>query len=667
MTKDPYLWLEQRHGKRALAWVNRANQRTTQALVETDLYQELTTCYQKNTLPQALPPIPTTYKKTAGYEWRFKKNAWQRRRTHGKNRKWVTLLNINTLNKQENSNWVFSGAKLSPNAKRALLWLSDGHSNRLTLREFDLRSRTFAKDGFSLPMGYGMAVWWDDNTLLANSPEDPQTTDGYPTRLRYWQRGEAYQNAHIIYEIGANQGYLQLAITGCDPKSWPRFILTHCGDQEGDVQLFGLHADPRHPHPVAAPQNCEFLECIPKLGAILVKVRADMPAGRGRTVPKESVLVVYPDRQEWELLWHPRHTNQMANAYIVADKTVCLHVQTPAGEKLLFLKHGRCGWKRRFAQLPHNVALEAQEFTGDNFTVTARGLLTPTTLYDVNVNTMKAKPVAAVKDAFPHNQVTHQRLWATSRDGTRVPYLVVCPKDIQMDGQNPTLLYGYGGFGASQGLDYLGVRGKLWFNKGGVFVISQGRGGSELGATWHTSAQKTNRQKAFDDFIAVAEDLIARGYTTPKRLGIMGASNGGLLTATVLHQRPELFGAVISSYPLTDMLRFTQIPIGHWWVGEYGTPDDPVERAALAAYSPYHRVQAGRSYPPVLLLTATNDDRVHPAHARKLAARLKAQNHPVWFYEFKSGGHSNTDQTVMRQYIVLMMAFLFQHLGTRND
>jgi prolyl oligopeptidase len=256
--------------------------------------------------------------------------------------------------------------------------------------------------------------------------------------------------------------------------------------------------------------------------------------------------------------------------------------------------------------------------------------------------------------------------FATSKDGTRVPYFVVLPRGAVADGTMPTLLYGYGGYQVSQLPFYSGSVGNAWLARGGAFVLANIRGGGEFGPAWHTSATKANKQRSYDDFIAVAQDLVARRITSPRHLGMMGGSNGGLLVGAVLTQRPDLFNAVVCQVPLLDMARFHKLLAGASWMAEYGDPDKADEWAWISKYSPYHNVKAGVAYPQVLFTTSTRDDRVHPAHARKMAARMLEQGHQVLYYENIEGGHGGAADNAQRANLqALEFSYLWQRLGKR--
>jgi prolyl oligopeptidase len=268
------------------------------------------------------------------------------------------------------------------------------------------------------------------------------------------------------------------------------------------------------------------------------------------------------------------------------------------------------------------------------------GFLTPNTLWLAELEAGAVSPVKSLPARFDASGSIVEQFEAVSADGTAVPYFIVRPKALRFDDTAPTLLYGYGGFQVSMTPSYAGALGRLWLERGGVYVVANIRGGGEFGPEWHKAALKAERQRAFDDFIAVAEDLIRRRITSPRRLGIMGGSNGGLLMGAMLTQRPELFRAVVIQVPLLDMLRYHKLLAGASWMAEYGDPDKPEEAEFLRRISPYHNLRPATQYPEPFFVTSTKDDRVHPGHARKMAARMAAMGLPFLYYENVDGGHS---------------------------
>jgi prolyl oligopeptidase len=377
-----------------------------------------------------------------------------------------------------------------------------------------------------------------------------------------------------------------------------------------------------------------------------------------------EALTADPATARANLILRPSAAQSIEGVNISRDRLIVGLIENVTGKALVFTP-GPKGWTSTPLDLPSNVTIgvgSASE-TDDRVFFTVTGYLTPSTLWLADAATGKLEKLKSSPPKFDASTHLVEQLWATSKDGTRVPYFVVRPKDLKYDGSAPTLLYAYGGFQQSMKPGYSATVGKLWLENGGVYVVANIRGGGEFGPAWHEAGLKANRQRVYDDFFAVSEDLIARKITSPRRLGIMGGSNGGLLMGVALTQRPELYNAVVIQVPLFDMLGFTKLGAGASWVGEYGDPAIPEERAWIAAYDPYSNLKAGKPYPQVFIETSTKDDRVHPAHARKAGARLGALGYGYLYYENIDGGHSaaaNLGETATR--LALEYTYLMQRL-----
>ncbi len=290
-----------------------------------------------------------------------------------------------------------------------------------------------------------------------------------------------------------------------------------------------------------------------------------------------------------------------------------------------------------------NTDLTAFDEKSNHVYLSYSDFLTPTSIYHIDDSKkLRASKVLQAPAKFNSSHYKISQLKTKSKDGTEISYFIVYPKKMSLSASKnplPTLLYAYGGFEIALTQSYLGSTGKAWIEKGGVYVVANIRGGGEYGPDWHKSALKQNRHKAYEDFYSVAEDLIRRKITTPRQLGIKGGSNGGLLTSVAFTQRPELFNAVISEVPLANMLLYHQWLAGASWMEEYGNPDEPIMRKYLESYSPLHNLSKDKKYPEVFFLTSTKDDRVHPAHARQMVARMQELGHPVLYNENTDGGH----------------------------
>jgi prolyl oligopeptidase len=360
-------------------------------------------------------------------------------------------------------------------------------------------------------------------------------------------------------------------------------------------------------------------------------------------------------------VFEPSARQSIEEVAVFDDRVVATIYDNVRASVSIFTDNGEFGWKEAKPPVPDNVAIrlgsESRD-TGKLF-LTLEGFLTPQTLNLADVKTVKAEMIHQAPAKFDGSKDVVEQFEATSKDGTRIPYFLVRPKDAAMDGTLPTLMFGYGGFQISETPSYNPVLGKLWLERGGAYVLTNIRGGGEFGPDWHQAALKANRQRAFDDFAAIAADLAARKITSPAHLGIYGRSNGGVLTSVTLTQHPELIGGAVIESPLVDMLRYHELPPGASWMGEYGDPRIPEEAAFIAKYSGYQNVKPGMNYPEVYITTNTHDDRVHPGHARKFAARLQAMGYPALYYEETNGGHSNDSDPILnsqrwaRHYVYL--------------
>jgi prolyl oligopeptidase len=408
---------------------------------------------------------------------------------------------------------------------------------------------------------------------------------------------------------------------------------------------------------------------------VVVELRSSWELA-GRTYPQGALLAADFDaflrgEAAFSLLFTPTPTSSLDGLTVTRD-ALLLTVLDNVKNRIVELRRAGGAWQARDVDLPNMGALDTWAFdpvASNRYFLTMNGFTEPATLYlmeaasDDNGGRGQREALKAMPAFFDASGLQVHQFEAVSSDGTRVPYFAVMRRDTRLDGDNPAVLYGYGGFEVSLKPSYGAISGSAWLEGGGIYVVANIRGGGEFGPRWHQAALKANRQRAFDDFIAVAEDLIARGISSPRRLGIMGGSNGGLLVGAALTQRPELFNAVVCQVPLLDMRRYHQLLAGASWMGEYGNPDEPDEWDWIRRYSPYHQVRAGERYPRVLFTTSTRDDRVHPGHARKMAARMLEQGHDVLYWENTEGGHAGAaDNAQTARMWALTWSFLRRQL-----
>ncbi len=644
---DPYLWLEDVHGEKSMEWVKVQNARSTASLRADPDYERDYEAILK--VMDAVDRIPYG---DLDHEWVFNfwqdaqhpKGIWRRTRITDYAQAapaWELLLDLDRLAAQEHENWVWKGAECSPALKRCLLHLSRGGGDAVVVREFDLAARTFLTAGFVLEEAKSSIPWLDEDTVLFGTDFGPgsMTSSGYPRIVKLWRRGEPMSEARTIYEASASDvgasGVVFHEPTGTIvlvQRDVSFFAAEyHWLSSDGELQQLSLPlgAD------LKGAQGLRLIftlrdEWTPPGQAAISKgslIAYRVPHAGPTSAPPVSVLYT-PDRRS--SIDEVATGRDAVYASIYQDVTGRIHAFRPQA-------HG--AWSDTVLALPAGGAkpLVTSHRGGPEAYFRFESYITPTTLY---ADAGEGKPLAikSLPARFDASNLITEQFFALSSDGTRIPYFVTRPRSL--GGPSPTVLYGYGGFEISETPSYSANFGMLWMARGGVFAVANIRGGGEYGPGWHQAALGRNRQKSFDDFQAVAQDLVRRGLTTPAQLGIMGGSNGGLLVSASMVERPELFGAVVCQVPLIDMIRYTQIGAGASWEAEYGDPARPADRAWILRYSPYQNVSPDRKYPPVLFVTATSDDRVTPVHARKMAARMQAQGHEVLFYENTDGGHA---------------------------
>ncbi|RWI94754.1 prolyl oligopeptidase family protein [Mesorhizobium sp.] len=667
--EDPFLWLEDRNGKEALEWVHRQNATTVAELQGDPSYQAaFETALDLMTAEDNIPVGSAL----AGYVynfWQDKTNAlglWRRTTVASYKTdkpEWETILDFDQLSAKEGVKWVFGGAsRLYPDFDRCLLFMSPDGGDASEMREFDIATKSFVEDGFRAPASKSGFSWLDRDTVIVSAAfeDEDKTQSGYPRVIKLWRRGTKLEEATPIFEGEKNH----LAVGGG---------VEFDGDKKHvmlgkTIDFFTSHSflrlasgeNRRIPLPDDATDTAIFK------GELVFGVRSPWTAPDGTRCLPDGLYSVDFDRwietgsfEPVETLLKPEHRVSIAGLARTQDRLFINLMDNVRGKVVVCDRTGN-GWSVKPVDLPDNgnVGISHAEHFGSSVSFSFTDFLTPSSIIWSDDNGDSLQTVKSQPARFDASPYVSEQFEARSKDGTMIPYFVVRRRD--QTGPVPALLYGYGGFEVPLLPGYAGIRGRLWLDKGNAYVQANIRGGGEFGPAWHQAALKGKRQKAFDDFAAVAEDVVRRGITTAAQLGIQGGSNGGLLTGVSLTQRPELFGAVIIDVPLLDMLRYTELPPGASWMAEYGDPSKPEEAAWLAAYSPYQRVATSAVYPPVLLMTSTADDRVHPGHARKMAARLQAAGHgKTLFFEETEGGHGGRGdrrpqaaQTAMR-YVFL--------------
>ncbi|MFT4179651.1 MAG: prolyl oligopeptidase family serine peptidase [Thermomonas sp.] len=675
---DPYLWLEDVGGEKALGWVRAQNAKTEAELAATPAFKQLEASLLA--IYDSSERIPQVVKLGDFYYdlWRDSENPrglW-RRTTLDEYRKpqprWEAVLDLDALNRAEGENWVFHDADcLRPDYTRCLIALSRGGADADVTREFDLTTKTWVEGGFFRPEAKGALSWIDRDTVYVSTDfgEGSLTAAGYPRIVKRWKRGTPMASAEVVFEARAED--MGVSASHDDTPGFERDFISRSLDFFNN-ELYLLDAAGKA-HKIDAPDTAAKSL---RREWLLLRLRDPWTVG-GTTYPGGALLAAKLDdflagARRFEVLFEPTETTSLAVVTHTRNHLV-LEVRDDVKTRLSIFTPTANGWVRSaFPGVPEIASVNVRAVSADSDAVwlTVNNYLTPTTLKLAEIGkpadtfeTLKQLP--AFFDASKHVVEQH---FATSKDGTRVPYFLVRPKDIAFDGSSPTLLYGYGGFGISQSPAYNAGIGKGWLNGpdgsgGGAYAVANIRGGGEYGPHWHQAAQKANRHKAYEDFAAVAQDLIARKITSPRRLGISGVSNGGLLMGNMLTQYPELFGAVVIQVPLLDMRRYSKLLAGASWMSEYGDPDKPEEWAFIKTFSPYHLFDPAKDYPPTLLLSSTRDDRVHPGHARKMAAKMEDAGKDVRYYENTEGGHGGAADSRQQAHMdALYLSFLWREL-----
>ncbi|WP_317204914.1 prolyl oligopeptidase family serine peptidase [Janthinobacterium sp.] len=674
---DPHAWLEEVDGAAALAWVGRRNA-ATQGEIEAHARFAPLRARLKAVL-DSQERIPYVSRHGAFYYnfWRDARHVrgiW-RRTTAAQfalaQPAWETIIDLDQLAGDEGENWVWGGADcLYTHPEHCLVSLSRGGGDAHVVREYDIGRRAFVADGFALEEAKGSAAWIDRDTLLVASDFGPGTltSSGYPRSVREWRRGGPPAGARVLFEAGADDLGVG-AYKDFTPGHERQFIERQIGFYSSELFL----REGATLSKVAKPDDANAYAVRDQL---LIELRSDWSVG-GRSYPQGALLAAdfagfMRGERDFELLFAPDAASSL-DGITVTRGALLLNVLENVRNRIVELTRADGRWRRRDVDAPAFGTLELSALDAidsEQYFLTVTDFLHPTTLYLCQAGgdarqSLKALP--AFFDALPY---TVRQFEATSRDGTRVPYFLIMGKDRPFDGKNPTVLYGYGGFEVSMKPFYSGVTGAAWLAEGGAYALANIRGGGEFGPRWHQAALKEKRQNAYDDFIAVAQDLIERGVSSPRHLGIMGGSNGGLLVGAVMLQRPELFNAVVCQVPLLDMRRYNKLLAGASWMGEYGDPDVAAEWDYIGKYSPYQNVAGDKTYPRALFTTSTRDDRVHPGHARKMVAKMREQGHAVLYWENLEGGHAgaanNAQQTQMWS---LTYTFLLKQLkpGPEGD
>jgi prolyl oligopeptidase len=668
---DPYLWLEDLDSAGAVAWVRDRNTETLTMLAD-QAFARMKGAIREVFDSKDRIPYPGWRGDGFYYDfWRdvdHPRGLW-RRTTLDQYRRdepaWDVLLDVDALNEAEGESWVFSDVTvLRPSYDRCLISLSRGGADAVVVREFDLRSRVFVWDGFMVPEAKSEVGWIDADHIYVATDFGPGslTSSGYPRIVKRWRRGTLMSEAELVYE--GDVGDVSVSANHDPTPGYERdFVCRYLDFYRKELYLRTATGELVR---IDVPDDAD---CDVHHDWLLIRLRSSWtvsdtthPAGALLAAPYGAYCAGQPNIT---VLFEPDGTTALSS-YAWTRNHLIVVLLCDVKTKVYVLTPGRAGWRRQplsgATAFDHISIVDTDPDNDDAYLICSTGFLQPATLHlgtvGGDVEVLKREPTFFAADVMAVRQ-----FFATSADGTRVPYFVVGAAAA-----GPTLLTGYGGFEDSQTPHYSGVIGRGWLARGGTYAVANIRGGGEYGPGWHQAALRDNRMKAYEDFAAVAADLLARGIATPGQLGIEGGSNGGLLMGVMLTRYPVLFGAVVAAVPLLDMRRYTKLLAGASWIAEYGDPDDEGDWAYLRQFSPYHNVRPDQPYPPILFITSTRDDRVHPGHARKMVALLRQHGYDVSYYENVEGGHgAAADNEQAATIWALTLEFLWRKLRSGSD
>ena len=678
--QDPFIWLEDARSEKALEWVTKENERTLAALESDPRFAQLKA--DALAIYDSEDRIPyVSFRPDGLYNfWQDKENpkGLLRRTTlesyQTDKPEWETVLDIDALAAAEGKEWVYKGSScLPPALDKCMIALSDGGEDATIMREFDTSTKSFVEGGFAIEeKSQGGISWIDEDTLLVGRDfgEGTLTESDYPFTSRIWKRGTDLAEAPEIFRGEAS-----------DVWAGASLLRDNTGTVHAMTAFRGVSF---HESEYFVQKNGEWVQLdIPKKAApfgivdghLLYSTDVDWEVD-GQTFPADSLIAVNLD--EWKadpngaaktLVWAPAERQTKRGGAITGNSLFVNLLDNVVGKIVRFdFEDG--AWRQSNVELPENatVGIAASSDETDQIMFTVTDFLNPTTLYYSDGASVPG-PIKTSPSYFDNAGMEVEQHSATSADGTSIPYFIVKPKGMELNGSTATLMTGYGGFQIPRLPGYLGATGKLWVENGGAYVLANLRGGGEFGPGWHLTAIRENKQRTWDDFIAVGQDLVDKGFTSPEHLGIQGGSQGGLLVGTAFTQRPDLFNAAIVAIPLFDMLRYHVIGRGASWIGEYGDPRIAEQRNWIEGYSPYQKIAEGVDYPTPFFWASTADDRTHPAHARKGAAKMKALGQPYYYFEDMTGGHSGGVDNEQRaklealQYVYLMRQLMGESGG----
>lgn len=658
--EDPYLWLEEVQGEKPLEWAKARSAISVKELTTTKDFPTIEKEVRAILLAKDRIPMPALRGKYVFNFWQdpdHVRGLWRRTTVESYRTPapaWETVIDLDALSNSEKENWVWHGSQcLAPKNERCLISLSRGGKDAVVVREFDLASKTFVKGGFELPEAKSHVNWKDEDTVWVATDfgPDTMTTSGYPRIVKLWTRGEPLEKAITIFE-GREKDMAVGAQTYHTPDGDFSVVYRELGFYEAEhweVQ------ENRKLKKLKIPDSAQIQGFFQ--GRLLISLREKW--SKYARITEGSLIGWSPKGEDPWLLFKPERGEALMQVETSSEEIWITYLQKVASRMIVFGKDpsGKMSGKPvKFGELG-SFHLVASDSFQPRVYASFESYLRPLSLQEFQ-NSGSRYEVKRLPEQFNSDDMNVSQIEAVSADGTKIPYFLVHSKKMKANLSTPVILYGYGGFEVSMTPTYLGIYGKSWVERGGAYAVANIRGGGEFGPSWHRAALKENRQRAFDDFAAVARDLTRRKIAPAAKIGIHGGSNGGLLVGASLTQHPELFGAVVCEVPLLDMLRYTKLLAGASWMAEYGDPEVSSERRTLLKYSPYHNVQSPleKLYPPTLIMTSTLDDRVHPGHARKMVARLEEFAQPVLYFENTEGGHgaaANLEQKVRQRALTI--------------
>lgn len=661
---DPYLWLENVDSKKSLDWVEKWNEKTLDVLTKQpgyrQMYQDILSIYNSDDRVAN----PTIYGNLVYNFWQDEQHPrgiWRRTimlSYLGGNPHWETVLDIDKLSEERGEKYVFKGATgLYPDYEKFLVSLSKGGGDAVEVYEFDAKNKYFPEDGFFIPEAKGNAGWIDENTLMVSTDfGDGITTSGYPKQVKIWKRGTDLKNAKLVFD-GKTDDMGIWGYTFHTKEKTYQIIMQRNSFYTGSYyfiengELIALNL----------PDDISLNSILKQ--QVIFDLKSDWNVGGNEFKQGDMISIGYDQLihggTNYQLVLRPDDRSGITETSTTENVLLINLLNNVKSELYSYTFNG--SWENKKLDAPEfgTISLGSSDENSDTFFFYFENFLEPSTLYKGDAKSGKLTKVKSLTSFFPTENYQVQQYQVASKDGTMVPYFVVSSKNLKYNRNNPTYIDAYGGFEVPRLARYSAVIGTEWLEKGGVYVVANLRGGGEFGPKWHQAGLKENRQRIYDDYFAVAEDLLARKITNPKKLGIYGGSNGGLLVGVGFTQRPDLYNAVVCAVPLLDMKRYNKLLAGASWMAEYGNPDIPEEWDYISKYSPYQNLKEGMDYPEVFFYTSTRDDRVHPGHARKMVAKMTDMGYKVYYYENTEGGHAGASTNEQR---AKMAALQFSYL-----